>query len=507
MEKNEIDAYDIIVDVNSLEYLPNGWDVKYSEAGIDRYNDYKTKKSCVVGVVGNANKGKSFFLQKLSGIDLPSGHSVRTEGLSVKYPDMKDKNIILLDTAGLETPLKESNYYNPEEKRKEIEEEEEEEKKNNEKGESDEKGNGNEEESEEQIETKKKQEEEEKQLKVIERFARDKQITEFFLQRFILKNSNVLLLLVGQLTYSDQKLLNRVKRECTDKKLIVVHNLYNLIYKKQVEDYIEETLMKSLTFKLKKNKIISFDDKPKEDENTFYYCEEFNKGDKDDDDDDNGDDDNLDVVHIVMANDNSEAGNYYNKAAIKFVQNQITCMANLETFDVIDKLIKFFVKTSPDIIEEKINKDEMVFEDRLIKTTDDKKIKLKKCLTDELGFSSFKGSQYIPKYRHYINKDKTRFVIDIELPGKIEGIKVNSKIVEGNYLFKITGKKSFDVPKNSYSFISREKGNFDLNIKVPISQLDLKNTKIKEKKKENGIISLMFELNPKKEVKEDDDDE
>ena len=41
MEKNEIDSYDIIVDVNSLEYLPNGWEVKYSEQGLKRYEDYK----------------------------------------------------------------------------------------------------------------------------------------------------------------------------------------------------------------------------------------------------------------------------------------------------------------------------------------------------------------------------------------------------------------------------------------------------------------------------------
>ena len=500
MEKNEIDSYDIIVDVNSLEYLHNGWEVKYSEQGLKRYEDYKKKKSCVVGVVGNANKGKSFFLQKLSGVELPSGHSVRTEGLSVKYPNMNDKNIILLDTAGLETPLKESEYYNPKTKLEEIIKEEEEAKKENE-SESEKKNKESTEESEEE----KKQQEEEKNFKVIERFARDKQITEFFLQKFILKNSNVLLLLVGQLTYSDQKLLNRVKRECTDKKLIVIHNMANLIYKKQVEDYINETLMKSLTFKLKKNKIISFDNQPKKDENTFYYCEEFNKGDNDDDDEE---EDTLDVVHIIMANDNSEAGKYYNKAAITFVQNQITCMANLETFDVIDKLIAFFVKSSPDIIDgEKIDREEIEFKDRLIKTTENRQIKLKKCLTDELGFSSFKGSQYIPKYRHYINKDKTRFVIDVELPGKIENIKVNSKIVEGNYLFKISGKKSFTVPKNSFSFISREKGPFDLSIKVPICQLDLKNTKVKEKKKENGIITLMFELNPKKTSEEDENDD
>jgi len=41
-------------------------------------------------------------------MDLPSGSSIKTEGLSIKYPDLKeypDRRIVLLDSAGLETPV------------------------------------------------------------------------------------------------------------------------------------------------------------------------------------------------------------------------------------------------------------------------------------------------------------------------------------------------------------------------------------------------------------------
>ena len=62
-----------------------------------------------IGVIGNADKGKSFLLSKISKIDLPSGTIVRTEGLSIKYPvikrEYKNRKIVLLDSAGLETQV------------------------------------------------------------------------------------------------------------------------------------------------------------------------------------------------------------------------------------------------------------------------------------------------------------------------------------------------------------------------------------------------------------------
>ena len=69
-----------------------------------------------IGVIGNADKGKSFLLSKISKIDLPSGPSISTEGLSIKYPELEkyeNRKIVLLDSAGLETPvLKETDNEN-----------------------------------------------------------------------------------------------------------------------------------------------------------------------------------------------------------------------------------------------------------------------------------------------------------------------------------------------------------------------------------------------------------
>ena len=114
--ENEIDAitfYDVIVTIQSIKDIIEGWKVKLSERIKNNYNSFINDKVLKIGVIGNSNKGKSFILSKLSKIELPSGTSIKTEGLSVKYPELekyKNRKIALLDSAGLETPvIKENN--------------------------------------------------------------------------------------------------------------------------------------------------------------------------------------------------------------------------------------------------------------------------------------------------------------------------------------------------------------------------------------------------------------
>ena len=47
----------------------------------------------------------------------------------------------------------------------------------------------------------------------IEDLAKDKTLTELFLQNIIITTSDLLILVFGILTYTEQKLLNRVKKE------------------------------------------------------------------------------------------------------------------------------------------------------------------------------------------------------------------------------------------------------------------------------------------------------
>jgi GTPase SAR1 family protein len=196
-DSNAANCYDIICNIDSILNLPNGWEFSYTDKGSKRYEESKNKASCTVAVVGNANKGKSYILQKLAGDKFPSGFAVKTEGLSLKYPKSENLNFILLDTAGLETPLIKEPYYN-------LDEDFEKEKAKSENQKSD--GNG---------ETNKEETTKDEYIKeqLIVKYARDKTITEFFLQSFVTSRSDVLILVMNLMTYSDQILLNKVKRD------------------------------------------------------------------------------------------------------------------------------------------------------------------------------------------------------------------------------------------------------------------------------------------------------
>ena len=504
MSNNALNYYDVVIDANSIENISNGWTVEYTDEGMKRYEAKKDAKSCVVGVVGNKNKGKSFLLTKLAGMNLPSGHSITTKGLSVKYPEDKYKNIILLDTAGLETPLTETEYYNVEQEMEKFIAKEKNKKEEGEKIETQEEEEEDEHMNEIDKEDAEKEEAEkqraEAKLNVIEKFARDKQITEYFLQKFILQESDILVLLVEQLNYSDQKLLNRIKNQCKGKLLFVVHNLYNFVTVKQVEDYLEETLMKSLTFKLKRNVMREYVG----DVEQYFYTEEYYRpGSNEEEEIENDNDDENIVVHLIMANDGptSEAGKRYNQSTIKYLKQQITAFSRLKTFPVIDKLKDFFAKCSPELIDgEKIDKSNLEFENKKIKLKDGVPAPtLKKCLFDELGISKFQGSLFEPNYRSYISKDRKRFVVELEMTGTIgkkgdTSLEVTVNTKDGFYFFKIAGKKKIEERKSPLAFSSRQKGNVNIIIRVSTQTISLASTKVKKISATDGILQLEFEL-------------
>lgn len=60
--------YDVVLCVDSLKNLTKlGWVIKYNKKeGKDIYEKSKQSKTVIVGVLGNANKGKSFLLIPLA---------------------------------------------------------------------------------------------------------------------------------------------------------------------------------------------------------------------------------------------------------------------------------------------------------------------------------------------------------------------------------------------------------------------------------------------------------
>ena len=107
--KDSTKYYDVIICIESILGIESGWKVKTNQIGKQLYEKMKDTPIIKVGVVGLRNKGKSWLLQQFLKKSLPKGTSIKTEGLSIKYPNEEDikknRHYILLDSAGSEVPL------------------------------------------------------------------------------------------------------------------------------------------------------------------------------------------------------------------------------------------------------------------------------------------------------------------------------------------------------------------------------------------------------------------
>ena len=59
-------CYDVICKIDSILSLPDEQEVACAEPDLKRYEKGKGEASCKVAVIGNANKGKSYTLKKLT---------------------------------------------------------------------------------------------------------------------------------------------------------------------------------------------------------------------------------------------------------------------------------------------------------------------------------------------------------------------------------------------------------------------------------------------------------
>ena len=420
------DFYDVIVKIDSIKDINKGWKIEMNKKGEENYNKYKDKELIRIGVIGNANKGKSYLLSKISQIDLPSGMSIKTEGLSIKYPELAehpDRHFVLLDSAGLETPVLISDLNQEKEKNELFKDK-----------------------------------------------SREKLITELFLQNYIINNSDILIVVVDSLSFSEQKLLMKVKKEMERSKinipLYIIHNLKTYTTKDQVEDYIKNILFKSATFTLKRGKRFTAK-KRKNSEKVYYYYETNQEKD-------------LKVYHLIYANEGSEAGEKYNQYVLDLIEGSYSQITNLISFDIINTIKERYIKVSKDIIE-KNDKDENITMDsfdntkpELIKLKNENEIKLKRCLIDEIGLSNFKANGFEPVYNIYKKEDK--LIVRVETPGNCKIESSNIDINEEYNIIKLIGEKKKDKEPenlNENIFSSREIGKFILDIPLKMSEYHL----------------------------------
>ena len=436
--------YDVIIKINSIKYLDEGWEILMNERGKNNYEKYKNIEKIVrIGVIGNENKGKSTILKRISGFDLPTGYSIKTEGLSIKYPELEkypNLHLVLLDSAGRETPVL-----------------------NNNKNDLDNNNN----------------------IIFMEK-SRDKLLTEVFLQNYIIKNSDILLLVFGKLTFEEQKLLNKVKNDMKSLKrkepLIVIHNLKEFERISQIEEYIQTVLLRSSTFKLKEDSKINTDSNKSE----WKFYHEENSYPK--------------IIHLIYAKENSEADKMYNKGAIEMILNQCNNITDKKPFDIIESIKETFCDVSESILEKPLKAEDITDSDnKIIKLSNkEREIKLKRCLIDELGLSNFLSSGFEPKYDYYVDEDK--LIIKIETPGEYK--KNESKVSiesEGVYTFiNISGIKLEENKKNENDkiiYLGKNRDYGEFNIRIKLEGYNLQDNKPNTSERDiKGITTITFNL-------------
>ena len=101
--------YDVVIDIDSINALKyKGWEIKYNEERKEIYEKIINEETIKIGVLGLNNVGKSFILGLIANVIIPTGHSIATKGISIKYTEGEnesEKGVCLLDSAGFETPL------------------------------------------------------------------------------------------------------------------------------------------------------------------------------------------------------------------------------------------------------------------------------------------------------------------------------------------------------------------------------------------------------------------
>ena len=270
------DFYDVIIDIDSFDDLKGnnkGWQIIMNENGEKQYEKFsdKNKKENFqlnrIGILGVSGVGKTYILGKITEHKKLKNIKIPTKGISVIYPQKENDFFVCIDSQGSEEPildkktdLKIINSWTEKERKENL-----------------------------------------------KYFSKDKKFIDIFIQDFIIKKSNILIVVVDQLNFSEQKLINRLKEENFEK-LFIIHNTQYFIDKATIEEHIHNVVEKSVFSNLQKNSFSEMDynsndknDKP------FYFIEkrigEKNKAPSSD---------NKKVIHLFMGKEGTEAGNFYN---------------------------------------------------------------------------------------------------------------------------------------------------------------------------------------------------
>ena len=237
-------------------------------------------------------------------------------------------------------------------------------------------------------------------------------------KKFIIWKSDILILVFGNISLTEQQLLYKIKQEVKNldknKQIFVIHNLKEYTTEEQVNDYIENTLKKLSKIKLKEYGFLDILEHNNCD-NKNYFTKYFKEK-------------NENVSHFIFINEFPDVKSKdYNTPVIEFIQKIVETHMTRKKFSVIDDCKEFLMKISEDIMENKIEEKNLVIigdekSDKII-LQNTNEINLKSYAVNEVGLS-FRNDSNEPKYSCYVDIKKKKLYVNIELPG---GGRINKK--------------------------------------------------------------------------------
>jgi hypothetical protein len=239
----------------------------------------------------------------------------------------------------------------------------------------------------------------------------------------------------------------------------------NLNSIKEIEGFIENTLLKSLTFKLKRCKMLLFEE---EKQNVNNYC--YRQHDSENN--------NLEIYHFIFGNEDiREIKKYYNDPLIDYIRKFVKTGYAVK-FDLIEEFRKFFIEQSLKISDKKLNESTLIYNEnkKMISLVGIKELKLKGITHDEKGLHNFTGNAMELPYRTYILNENSNyyFCVETEIYGEIQKEKINIHIdsVKDSFIINILGTSYDHIDKSAPELIKMD-GNLhfgDFCIQIAISK-------------------------------------
>jgi hypothetical protein len=245
-----------------------------------------------------------------------------------------------------------------------------------------------------------------------------------------------MLLVVEKLSIDDQFFLNKLTkliRENNNKflqKIIIVHNLMKMKEIQVVKDYIENTLKRSLTFTLKEKQDLKLQGRKGDFNRCRYFEETEDSSDKE-------------ITHLIMAQEFTEAGDYYNPFTLELIKQQYNSFNDRKPINIPDEITKLFSELSTEIIGEKMDCQKLGKDNNLIKLVEDNqnneakkrtRLQVQNAYIDQDGNYLKNKGKFEPKYSLYYYKEKKKkeedddededeyekyLLLRLELPGNI----------------------------------------------------------------------------------------